>query len=329
MEHRQSRREFVLGVGMTSLALLAGCGRLPWQSHQPAKVPRIGFVSLVGPGSDDEVLRQGLRELGWVEGQNIAIEWRLAEGREDRLPEFTEELVRLQVDVIVDAWGLAPEVTTTIPIVIPNATDPVSEGLVASLARPGGNVTGLSLTTPQLSGKRLELLKETVPGASRVAVLWNPANSGKILDWAETQRAAHVLGVVLHSLELQSPDDFEAAFLAATMEGADTVIIFADVMFAFNRRRIANLAARHRLPAIYPGRHYVAAGGLMSYGPNIVDVYRRAATYVDKILRGAKPGDLPVEQPTRFDLAINLKTAHALGLTIPRTILLQATEVIE
>ena len=297
-----------------------------------ANVPRIGWLAFGFPPSDADSQRlpffQGLRELGWVEGQNVAIEQRYAEESATRLPELAAELVQLKVDVIVvrDAVAIpaAKQATGTIPIVMAVSGDPVGAGYITSLARPGGNITGLSNMTPQLAGKRLELLREVIPGAARVAVLGPPAHP----DWKELTVATHALGVQLLALKVFHPDEFAPAFEAATRGRVDTLIVLPDATTNRYARRIVDLAAQHRLPAMYALKGYVQVGGLMAYGPNIPDLQRRAATYVDKILKGAKPADLPVEQPMTFELVINLKTAQALGLTIPPTLLFQATEVI-
>jgi len=281
-----------------------------------------------------DAFRQGLRELGWVEGQNIAIEYRFAEGRFDRLPDLAAELVRLKVDIIVaqptPAAVAAKNATKTIPIVMISVGDPVGLGLIASLARPGGNVTGSSYSVgPEIAGKLLELLKETVPKVRRVAILWNPANPAQPLFIRELNVAAPSLGVQLQLLEARGPNEFEGAFAAMAKERAGALLVMADGMFLLHRTRLADLAARSRLPAAYGVRDHVDAGGLMSYGSSTRDLFRRSATFVDKILKGAKPADLPVEQPTKFELVINAKTAKALGLTIPPSLLQRADEVIQ
>jgi len=298
---------------------------------QPAvKVPRIGFLANVrSPGT--EAFQKGLRELGYVEGQNIIVEWRLAEGRFERLPEFAAELVRLKVDVIyapADPYvEVARKATTTIPIVFAVVADPVGRGFVQSLARPGGNITGLTNVSRELAGKRLELLKETVAGVSRIGVLTNPATSA--LTWPETEAAARALGVQLLVQEAREVGDLEGAFAAMKRGGVAAVIKLPDAMFYAQRRRIADLALKHRLPVMSAFRDFVEAGGLMAYGADIGDLIRRSATYVDKILKGAKPADLPVEQPTKFELVINTKTAKAIGLTVPPSLLFRADHVIE
>ena len=267
-----------------------------------------------------------------MEGKNIVIEYRYAEGKLDRLPALAAELVHLKVDIIVSA-GPAPtraakEATTTIPIVMANDNDPVGNGFVASLARPGGNITGLATLTPEISGKRLEFLKETVPRLSRVAILGTSTFPGNAQALRETELAAGALGVQLQYLDVLDPKDIETAFRAAGKGRADAVLVLTGPVFVAHRTQLVDLAAKSRLPVTYPQSEYVEDGGLMSYGTNVAGLYRRAATFVDKILTGAKPADLPVEQPTKFELVINLKTAKALGITIPPTLLFQADEVI-
>jgi putative ABC transport system substrate-binding protein len=293
-------------------------------------------TSLAVSPHPQEVFRQGLRDLGYVEGRNVVIEYRDAEGKPERLPALAAELVGLKVDVIV-AGGqphalAAMQATRTLPIVFIGAADPVTSGLVTSLARPGGNVTGLSFLAPELVGKRLELLKQAVPGVTRVAVLWEPGGQGErtakdMLKQAEA--AARALGVRPQFVEARGPADFDRAFSDMTRARAGALTVLGSVMFVNERRRLVDLAAKNRLPAVYLSREFVDAGGLMSYGPNVADLFRRAATYVDKILKGAKPGDLPVEQPTKFELVINMKTAKALGLTIPQSLLGRADHVVE
>ncbi len=305
---------------------------------QPAgKVFRVGVLTPAFPTSEPypplEAFRQGLRALGYVEGQNLVLEYRYAAGFE-RLPALAAELVRLQVEVIVasgaPAIRAAQHTTRTIPIVMAGTDDPVATGLVASLARPGGNTTGLSFLSAELPGKRLELLKEAVPQSARVAVLAKAAGPSESIRWHTLTGAARALGLHLHIVEPRSAEELDTAFVAMTREGADALIVVADqALMDGLRGQIVDLAAKHRLPAMYDWKMYVDAGGLMSYGPSLSDTFRRAATYVDKILKGAKPADLPVEQPTKFALVINLKTAKALGLTIPPTVLFQADEVIQ
>jgi putative tryptophan/tyrosine transport system substrate-binding protein len=305
---------------------------------QPTKkVPRVGYLS---PGSSSdparlrrfEAFRQGLRELGYVEGQSIAIESRWAEGTYDRFPALAADLVRLKVDIIVAvamrASQAAQQATRTIPIVMSVVIDPLGTGLVASLARPGGNVTGLSMMAPDLVGKQLDMLKEVVPKVSRVALLWNPANPASASQLREAEAAARALGVRLQTLEARAPQEIDSAFVAMTRERAGALVVLADAVFVNQGRQIAELAAERHLPAVYPQREFAEAGGLLVYSSNPLDLERRAAVYVDKILKGAKPGDLPVEQPTTFQLVINLKAAQALDLTIPPTLLFQADEVI-
>jgi putative ABC transport system substrate-binding protein len=277
--------------------------------------------------------REGLRELGYVEGQNIKIESRWAEGNYDRLPGLAADLVRLKVDVIVTygtpASQAAKRATGTIPIVMAAIIDPVAIGLVTGIARPGGNLTGQSMMSPDLAEKQVEILKEVVPRISRVALLHNPANPGNTPQVRHAQDVARALGVRLQLLGAKGPSEIDSAFAAMTNEQAGGVIVLVDAMLQNNRTRITDLAARHRLPAVYGLSEYAEAGGLLAYGPNRLDMFRRAATYVDRILKGAKPGDLPVEQPNTFALIINLETAKALGLTIPPSLLLRADQVIE
>jgi putative tryptophan/tyrosine transport system substrate-binding protein len=302
---------------------------------QPTKkVWRLGVLYTGLPGIISlEAFRRGLRELGYEETKNIAIEYRFAEGKLDRLPNLAAELVELKVDVIVAAGGTpailaAKNATNTIPIVFPTIGDPVALGIVASLARPGGNITGLTIRTPEFSGKRLELLKEVVPRAIRVAVLGNEANPSNGLDFKNVETASSTLGVALRRIEVRSPSDFDNAFAKMTSARADALFILADPMFQNNGRRLADLATKSRLPTIYDGTELPEAGILMSYGASRSDLYRRAATYVDKILKGAKPAELPVEQPTKFEFVINLKTAKQIGLTIPPNVLARADKVI-
>ena len=328
-----TRRQFLRTV---SVGLLAA--PLAVEAQQPGRVPRIGFLSVTSPSDRPPLLdafRQGLRELGWVEGQNIVIDYRYAEGRVDRLPDLAAELVRLKVDLIVASAGTqgvtaAKNATETIPIVMIAVRDPVGTGLIASLARPGGNVTGVSGSAGlEIVAKQLELLKETVPKIRRVAILSNPANAYHQLAIREVNVAARSLGVQLQLLEARGPNEFDGAFAAMAKERVGALLVLSDAMLNSHRTRLADLAARSRLPAAYGVRESVEAGGLMSYGPSFLDLYRRSAAYVDKILKGAKPADLPVEQPTKFELVINLKTAKALGLTIPPSLLQRADQVIE
>jgi putative ABC transport system substrate-binding protein len=302
-----------------------------------AKVPRIGVLwdgSPTAAGFTNRInaFQQGLRDLGDVEGQNFAMEVRFTEGQSDSMPALAAELVQLPVDVIVvsgaDPLRAAKEATSTIPIVMIGGTFPVAPGYIASFARPGGTITGLTHLTPELSGKRLELLKEAIPGLSRVAVLWNGDSPAMGLAFGETQVAARALGVQIQPLQVRQPADFESAFEAALSERTDALITFGDPLTNTHRRRIMEFAAQSRLPTMYTSREFVDAGGLMSYGPNVPEMWRRGASYVDKILKGVKPAELPVEQPMRFELVINLKVAQALGFTIPPTLLFQADEVI-
>jgi putative ABC transport system substrate-binding protein len=308
------------------------------EAQQAAKVARIGWLGIDRTAAPHlrEAFLQGLRDLAYVEGRNVVIEYRDAEGKIERLPALAAELVSLKVDVIVAAVSAAAlaakQATRTIPIVFPAVSDPVATGLVTSFSRPGGNSTGLSFFAPELVGKSMQLLKRAAPGVSRVAVLWEPSafaeHQGKALLKA-AEVAARTLGVRLQIVKAPGPDDFEMAFSEMIGARADALIVLTSATFVQARRRLVDLAAKSRLPAMYPLREYVGAGGLMFYGPNILDQYRRAATYVDKILKGAKPADLPVEQPTKFELVINLKTAKALGLTIPQSLLQRADQVIE
>ncbi len=309
------------------------------EAQQAAKVARIGFLtgtSLSVSPNLPAAFRQGLRDLGYVEGRNLVIEYRDAEGKFERFPALAAELVALKVDVLVAANSLAAlaakQATRTLPIVFAFAVDPVTDGLVTSLARPGGNVTGLSTLLAELVGKRLELLKQAVPGVSRVAVLWQPGAQGERTEkdlQKEAEVAARALGVRVQFVEARGPADFDRAFSDMTRARAGALTVFGSAMFFDERRRLVDLAAKNRLPAVYGLKEYVDAGGLMAYGANVADLFRRAATYVDKILKGAKPGDLPVEQPTKFELVINLKTAKALRLTIPQSLLQRADEVIQ
>ena len=301
---------------------------------QPVKVPRVGLLGLGSAESSPlfEALRQGLRERGWVAGQNITFEDRTTVGSNSRLPDVAAELVRLRVDVIV-AWGTttalaASKATRTIPIVTAGS-EPVGTGLAASLGRPGGNVTGLTTSGRELIGKRIELLKETLPGLSRVALLWNPGSQTQPLSLRDAEAAARSLGLQVRPTEVRRPEDLEKTFASMAHERPEALALVASNMFRVHRARIVELAARHRLPTMFSDRGYVEAGGLMSYGADQVAIFHRLATYVDRILKGAKPGDLPIEQPTKFELIINAKTAKALGLTIPPSLVLRADEVIQ
>lgn len=334
----QSRRQFLQGsLALAGVGLLSGCAGLPPQVQQPAKVPRVGFFSIFveRAGPLYQAFEAGLHELGWVDGQNIAIEYRIAEGKADRLPDFAAELVGLKVDVVVAPSArvirVAKEATGTIPIVmiVTDGADPVEQGFVTSLAHPGGNITGATNISPQLSGKRLELLKQSIPGLSSVAVLSDPANPGTVQSLEELRDAARKLSVQVQSLEVRSPEEIADSFEAAIRERAGALIVIENPLTYIQLAQIVELATRSRLPAMYARRDFVDGGGLMAYGPNAPDLYRGAATYVDKILKGAKPADLPVEQPTKFDFVVNLRTAKALGLTIPESVLQQATELIQ
>jgi putative ABC transport system substrate-binding protein len=324
------RRAFLSGAAALLAAPLAA------GAQQSGKLVRIGYMVVNAVPDRAEAFRQGLRDLGYVEGHNIVIEYRDAEGRPERLPTLAAELVALQVHVIVAPTTVAAlaatRVTRTIPIVFAGASDPLTSGLVTSLARPGGNVTGLSILGRELVGKRLEVLTQAVPGVTRVAVLQHPGTSGERTGsdmLKEAEVAGRALGVRIQFVEAQGPADFDRAFSDMTKARAGALTALVSAMFLTERRRLVVLAAKNRLPTVYPWREYVEAGGLMAYGPNDADLYRRAATYVDKILKGARPGDLAVEQPTKFELVINLKTAKTLGLTIPPSLLARADRVIE
>jgi putative ABC transport system substrate-binding protein len=326
---------------LVTLALALLVIPLMTDAQQPTKVYRIGRLASGSPPEGSpfvqrtaEAFRQGLRALGYVEGQNLVITWRFAEGRLERLPELAAELVQLPVDVLVVSGGepvirAAQHTTQTIPIVFAGSSDPVGRGFVASLAHPGGNITGLTTFSVELLGKRLELLKELVPTVARIAILANPVSPSAVHAVREAQASAHALGVQLHVMEVRSPDEFERAFAAMTRADVGVLLVLTDpTTFEPHMSTIVALAQRSRLPTMYPWRSYVEAGGLMVYGASLPAIHRRAATYVDKILKGAKPADLPVEQPTAFELVINLTTAQALGLTIPPTLLFQADEVL-
>jgi ABC-type uncharacterized transport system substrate-binding protein len=323
------RREFI-----TLLGGAAAAWPLAALAQQPAKVPTIGFLGSGTPASQGPWVAafvQRLRELGWIEGRNVAIEYRWGEGRSERFAEIAAEFVRLKLDVIVTSGGPAYTVkkaTSVIPIVFTLANDPIGSGLVASLARPAGNATGLSNQQTDTAGKRLELLREVVPGLRRLAILADLSNPSNVLDVGEVEAAARAVGLEVARSDIRRAEDIAPAF-EALRGRADAVYVCNTPLFTNNPIRISTLALAARIPSIYPSREYVAAGGLMCYGPNFPDEFRRAGDFVDKILRGAKPGDLPVEQPTKFDLIINLTTAKALGLTIPESFLLRADEVIE
>jgi putative ABC transport system substrate-binding protein len=332
----------MLGTGLSLSAILVLGGffsPVTAEAQQATKIARIGYLAtnLAGtPPASHEAFLEGLRDLGYVEGRNVVIEYRDAEGKVERLPALVAELVALKVDVIVapgtPAALAAKHATRTLPIVFPVAVGPVQSGLVTSLARPGGNVTGLSALVPELVGKCLEQLTQAVPGVSRVAVLWQPGGLDErtekdMLKGAEV--AGRALGVRLQFVEARGPADFDRAFSEMTRARTGALTVLTSVMFVNERRRLVDLAAKNRLPAAYAQREFVDVGGLMSYGANVANLFRRAATYVDRILKGAKPGDLPVEQPTKFELVINFKAAKALGLAIPPSVLARADQVVE
>jgi putative tryptophan/tyrosine transport system substrate-binding protein len=316
-------------VVLLALAVIA-------EAQQPLKIPLIGRLSPGSPSANTartEAFRQGLRELGYVEGKNIVIERRSAEGRLDRLPALAADLVRLKVDIIVTAGPAATraakEATSTIPIVMTNDSDPVSTGFIASLSHPGGNITGLSTFAPELSGKQLELLKEVVPTLSSVAVLGTSTSPSTVLVLKELELATRALKVKFRFLDVQNPEDIESTFRAIKKERAEAVLLLATGPLASQRTQVVDLAVKNQLPAVYPSLDFVQAGGLMSYGTNYPDLDRRVAYFVDRILKGAKPADLPVEQPMKFELVINLKTAKQIGLTIPPNVLARADKVIK
>jgi putative ABC transport system substrate-binding protein len=319
-----SKKVIGLALGIALLAL-----SFPAQAQQQGKVAKIGYLQARPASSSDgsNVFRRMLREIGYVEGKNIAFEYRYADNNYDRLPALADELVRLKVDVLITpamtAALAAKNATRTIPVVFFGAGDPVALGLVDSLARPGGNITGFITIEAVLTGKRLELLKESIPKLSRVAVLWDPKNPSSGQSWRESQLSARELGLQLHSMEVSSADKFDSAFNEAIKAGSAALAVTQSALNNSNQKWIAELAAKNRLPAIYGRGDFVASGGLMSYGADQAEPVRRAALYVDKILKSAKPADLPVEQPTKFELVINLKTAKALGLTIPPVVLMR------
>jgi putative ABC transport system substrate-binding protein len=335
MMGRLSRREFL--VRTAGLGLLAGCGRLPWQAEPAPKVPRIGVLSLITTDpsdADNAAFRQGLRDLGYAEGQNLTLEWRAFDSRIDQYPELAADLVRRSVDVIVAqgtaATGAAKQASVTIPVVMAYSSDPVRNGFVASLARPGGNVTGLASFTSSLGAKRLELLRDTVPNLARVAMLWNPELAERAYEFEETAAAAQALGLGgLQSVELRHGGELEGAFESILQGRADALFVQAEPVTNRYRAEIAAFSTAHRLPTMSVRREFVVAGSLMSYGPDFPGMNRRAAYYVDRILKGVKPADLPVEQPMTFEFVVNLKTAQALGITFPNEIMLQVTEVLQ
>ena len=325
-------------LGALVLAFLLFAPLLAADAQEARQVPRIGWLGLTPVNSPRaqyhlDAFRQGLRENGWMEGQNVTIEYRSAEGRPERLADLAAELVRLPVDVLVGSGEVTiralRRATSAIPIVMAVSAAPVETGLVASLAWPGGNITGLSIQAAEMGGKRLGLLKEAVPHAARVAVLWNAAYPGKDVELKDTQIAARTLGVTLHAVAVRGPDDFDPAFAAIAKERPDALLTFSDALTLNHQRRIVDFAARHRLPLVSEIKEFAEAGGLLTYGASLPALFRRAAYYVDRILKGAKPADLPVERPTKFELVINLKTAKALGVAIPRSLLLGADQVLE
>ena len=320
--------------GIVAALLCALAAPLAVEAQQPVKVFRVGVISFGLPETATFIppFRQRLNELGYIEGQNIALEVRYARGKQDLLPTLAAELVGLGVDAIYVASDqialVLKQATTTIPIVMV-ACDAVAAGLIASLSRPGGNITGISCLSSELSGKRLGLLREASPNVSNLGVVWNADDPGKTIEWRNTEVAARALKMKPISLEVRGPGDFNALFTAPTRPRPDAVIVLGDALTIIHRKRIVELVAGKSIPAIYGFREFVEAGGLMSYGPFLPDMFRRAADYVDKVLRGATPADLPVEQPTKFELVINLRTAKALGLTIPPSLLQRADQVIE
>ncbi|PYN37385.1 MAG: ABC transporter substrate-binding protein [Candidatus Rokuibacteriota bacterium] len=306
------------------------------EAQRPDKIPRIGYLVISPladpPSAERAAFLDGLRELGYIAGRNILVEYRSAAWNRELLPDLAAELIALKVDVIVAVPGTvdaARNATKTIPIIVPSLTDPVEEGLVTSLARPGGNITGPGWSTGELTGKRLELFKEAIPKLSRVAFLWTPTSQGSQRQWQEAQSAARKLRVTLQSLEVRDPSDVPKAFSAMTQKRPEALITVASALTTAYRPIIIEFAAKQRIPTMFALKADVEAGGLISYAPSLTDTFRRAARYVDRVLKGANPGDLPIEDPTRFELVINLKTAKALGLTIPKTLLLQADQVIE
>jgi putative tryptophan/tyrosine transport system substrate-binding protein len=321
------------------LLKFAGTASIAWplvaRAQDAGKHPRIGFLGNSTPALEAKLVesfREGLRDLGYVEGRNISIEYRWAEGNYDRLPALVAELIASKVEVIVTAGtpaSLAVKASSTMPLVMVAVGDPIGTGLVASLARPGGNATGLTSIAPELEGKRLELIKEVVPALSRLAVFWNPANAYQIEDEQQVRLAAAALHVPVLSLPVQTAEGLDNAFAKILAERADAVLVLADRVFLHNRQRIADFVVEHRLPAMNAYRELVEAGALMSFGPSYAVMHRQAASYVDKILKGAKSADLPVQQPAKFEFVVNLKSAAAIGITIPHTVLLRADEIIE
>jgi putative tryptophan/tyrosine transport system substrate-binding protein len=334
-DNLKSKIQNLKWLGLSVIAFVLVVAGAVAEAQQPKKFLRIGYLSVLSPSSDSsriEAFRQGLRELGYVEGQNIAIESRYVEGKLDRLPELARELVHSKVDVIVvggsTATRAAKNVTRLIPIVMAHGSDPVELGFVASLARPGGNITGLTHLAPELGGKRLELLKDMIGQLTRVAVLTDPGTGGHLPQIKELEVAAPTLGLQLRAVEVRAPNELEAAFSAITAGRAGAFIGLQQPTLDRLRERIVELAAKNRLPGMYPNTEYVETGGLVSYAADIVAMFRRSGVYVDKILKGTKPADLPVEQPTKFELVINLKAAKQIGLTIPPNVLARADRVI-
>ena len=324
MADRRSFIGSVAGVLLSSPAISLG--------QQPAKVPRIGVLANSESAAWD-AFRRGLRELGYVDGSKVAMEWRWADGKADRYPALAAELVQLKVDIIVTsstpATLAAKQATSSIPILMLNSAYPDKIGLVESLARPGGNITGFSNVGPELAGKRQQLIKEMVPKVSRVALLWNPANPLEVIAFRETQVVAAVVGLEIQSIEVRGPEDYPAAFAAVTAGRADALHANVNPVNSRNYQLIVDFALKSRLPSSFDERLFVVAGGLFSYGSSFIDTYQRSAIYVDKILKGAKPAEMPIQQPTKFEVVINLKTAKALGLTVPNSLLLRADEVIQ
>ena len=319
-------------IGLAVMLIVSLLAPLVLQAEQARKVWRIGLIA-VAPRKDQNAVFQGLRELGYVEGENLAVERRYSEGRAERFPEFAAELVRLNVDVILvettPAALAVKRATRTIPVVFPTAIDPVGAGVVASLARPGGNITGLTTQAPDLIAKRLQLLREVVPHLSQVAVLWNAANPANVRSWSEAQDAARALQLTLRSEEVRGPADFDRVFAAMARAHPAALLLIGDGLTLQHARQIVDFAARNQIPTMLDQPELVAAGALIGYGPSTADLWRRAANYVVKIFGGTRPADLPIEQPTKFELAINLKTAKILGLTIPQSLLLRADEVFQ
>jgi putative ABC transport system substrate-binding protein len=333
-----SRRQFVVGAGASSAVLLAGCGRLPWQAQATRTgIARVGVLSAGTPPSNPSLtfdqLVDGLHDLGYLEGQGLTLEWRFAEGQPERLPALARELATMPVDVVVAVAtpeiAAAREATAGIPIIMVAAGDPVGAGFVTSLARPGGNITGLSIMSRELIGKRLEILREVVPGLSRVGVLREPANPLDALNSRGREEAARVLGVTLEYLAIESVETIERTLDSALDAQVDALEVGPSVLLLSRREQVTAFAARNGLPTIYAAKEFVLVGGLMSYGASLTHQWRRAAYYVDRILKGAKPADLPVEQPMIFDFVVNMKTAQALGITFPNEIMLQVTDVIQ